>query len=226
MTDGGTRGRPGRRRNELADQRILDAVLSVFTTDGWRGFSLDSVARVADIGKGTIYLRFPTREALIHSMIDKAGFTFDEDPAADLRSELHRLATAYARWLDGPHGPWGVRLFVESRLNPDFAAIARTHSIQSIKAAHQIVSRAKLRQQLPPNCSAAVVLDSVLGGVIHHPMSSPVPPGTLYRSPAGVQFLATLVDSAISGALARGTDRREHLPTPDGHHSRSPDEET
>jgi AcrR family transcriptional regulator len=60
----GTGERPLRRDAERNRQRILAAAAEVFTERGLDA-TLDEVARVAGVGIGTVYRRFPDKESLI-----------------------------------------------------------------------------------------------------------------------------------------------------------------
>lgn len=51
---------------------ILAAALDVFSRQGFAQARLDDVARQAGIAKGTVYLYFPTKEALFEDMIRSA----------------------------------------------------------------------------------------------------------------------------------------------------------
>ncbi|MER5771629.1 TetR/AcrR family transcriptional regulator [Streptomyces sp. NPDC001985] len=60
-------GRPLRRDAALNRERILHAAREVFGQQGL-GVTLDGVARHAGVGVGTVYRRFPTKEALIQAL--------------------------------------------------------------------------------------------------------------------------------------------------------------
>jgi AcrR family transcriptional regulator len=62
--------RPLRRDAELNRQRILRAAAEVFTTRGLQA-SLDDVARQAGVGVGTVYRRFPDKEALAEALFEE-----------------------------------------------------------------------------------------------------------------------------------------------------------
>jgi AcrR family transcriptional regulator len=77
--------------------RLLDAAAEIFSTDGARA-SLDSVARQAGVGIGTLYRHFPTREALFEAVyrheVDHLGtlarrLAREDDPVEALRTWLH-----------------------------------------------------------------------------------------------------------------------------------------
>jgi AcrR family transcriptional regulator len=59
--------RPLRRDAELNRQRILRAAAEVFTEQGLQA-TLDDVARRAGVGVGTVYRRFPDKEALADAL--------------------------------------------------------------------------------------------------------------------------------------------------------------
>ncbi|MFE3060460.1 TetR/AcrR family transcriptional regulator [Nocardia sp. NPDC059239] len=51
-------------------QRLLDAAEQVFTEHGMDA-SVEEIARVAGVGMGTLYRRFPTKDALISALVRK-----------------------------------------------------------------------------------------------------------------------------------------------------------
>jgi AcrR family transcriptional regulator len=81
-TDG---GRPLRRDAALNRERILHAAREIFGQHGL-GVTLDDVARHAGVGVGTVYRRFPTKEALVHAL-------FEQDLA--IRQEAAEKALAH-----------------------------------------------------------------------------------------------------------------------------------
>jgi AcrR family transcriptional regulator len=80
--------RPLRRDAAKNREKLLDAALIVFAEHGLEG-SVEEVARVAGVGMGTLYRRFPTKQALIDELIGNA------------RRELLRLARVSAEHRDG-----------------------------------------------------------------------------------------------------------------------------
>lgn len=77
--------------------RLLDAARSVFSAGG-PDASLEAVARRAEVGIGTLYRHFPTREALFEAVyrheVDQLSdyaeeLTANADPVAALRLWLH-----------------------------------------------------------------------------------------------------------------------------------------
>lgn len=94
-----------RRRKDARPGEILDAGLAEFADKGFAAARLEDVARRAGIAKGTIYLYFPSKEALFEAAIrDRLVGTIDGFSAATAGFEgsteelLRRLLTiVYAR---------------------------------------------------------------------------------------------------------------------------------
>jgi AcrR family transcriptional regulator len=61
--------RPLRRDAAENRERLLDAAARVFAERGLDA-SVEEIARVAGVGMGTLYRRFPTKEALITALVD------------------------------------------------------------------------------------------------------------------------------------------------------------
>jgi AcrR family transcriptional regulator len=83
------RVRPLRRDAERNRQRILRAASEVFTTRGLHA-TLDDVARQAGVGVGTVYRRFPDKEALVDALF--------EDKLQALVTEAERALEAQDSW--------------------------------------------------------------------------------------------------------------------------------
>jgi AcrR family transcriptional regulator len=59
---------PLRRDAARNRKRLLEAAAEVFAEQGLQA-SVDDVARVAGVGMGTLYRRFPTKDALIDELV-------------------------------------------------------------------------------------------------------------------------------------------------------------
>jgi AcrR family transcriptional regulator len=96
--------RPLRRDAERNRQRVLAAAAEVFTERGLDA-TLDEVARVAGVGIGTVYRRFPDKESLVSELfrdrVDALVTVAEEacampDPGQGLTSYLEFAAAALA----------------------------------------------------------------------------------------------------------------------------------
>ena len=68
--------------SEERKQQILAAAQDVFGRHGFEKARMDDIAAAAGISKGTVYLYFPGKEALIHAMLE----AFFEPPLAMLQA--------------------------------------------------------------------------------------------------------------------------------------------
>lgn len=96
---------------QLRRQAILDAALRVWAGSTFDGFWMSAVARRARLAKGTLYLYFPTKEALLLEV---------------LRERLEGWLLALEAGLDGrgaPRGPDGTARLVVSTLLADEALV-------------------------------------------------------------------------------------------------------
>lgn len=87
-------GRSDARRNR---ERLLQAATAAFTAQG-AAVSLESIARDAGVGIGTLYRHFPNREALVEA-IYRAELA-EVAAAAGHLLERHPPKTALRRWMD------------------------------------------------------------------------------------------------------------------------------
>jgi AcrR family transcriptional regulator len=69
--------RPLRRDAEQNRQRLLDAAADVFASRGLEA-SVEEIARTAGVGMGTLYRRFPTKDALISALVHDVLITMLE----------------------------------------------------------------------------------------------------------------------------------------------------
>jgi AcrR family transcriptional regulator len=104
--------RSGVDRRERAD-RILDTARDLLLRWGARRVSIDEVARRAGVGKGTIYLHWPSREQLFHAVSAREAADMTDAVVGALQD--HPGEVALHRYLR--------RLFVEAMNRPVLRAL-------------------------------------------------------------------------------------------------------
>lgn len=65
------RGRPRTKPAELRREELLDAAQQLFLEKGFAATSIDDIASSADVAKGTFYLYFPSKEALLAAIQER-----------------------------------------------------------------------------------------------------------------------------------------------------------
>jgi AcrR family transcriptional regulator len=181
--------RPGARRDAQRNrQRIVDAATRALTT-GPDPVKIETIAREAGVGVGTLYRNFPSREALVEEVY---------------RSELARLCGMAAQ-LVADHPPAdAMREWM--RRYQDF--VATKHGMaEALRAviATGAISSAQTRQHL--EAAIATILDA---GRADGSLRADVQPADVSASMAGIMLTATDIDQAtrmlqllVDGLLAR-----------------------
>lgn len=108
------------RRNRA---KILEIAERVFASEGLEA-SMDSLAKRAGVGPGTLYRHFPTRDALVAAVLEAYGPDLQQEAAAIAGSGLDAGA-ALDRWV-GALGEW-VRAY-DGLPEPVRAALADGNS--------------------------------------------------------------------------------------------------
>ena len=105
-----------RREREREERRnlILDAASDVFCAKGLAFATMDDVAAQAQLGKGTLYLYFKSREELLMGMLARLQCRLLEQfeqigaSKSDGMSKVRQLLTIYAQFMNEPPHPFTV----------------------------------------------------------------------------------------------------------------------
>lgn len=149
------------RRNR---ERLLAAATAAFTAANGAPVSLESIARDAGVGIGTLYRHFPSREALIEAVY-RAELT-EVAAAAEKLLKRHPPRTALRRWMDRYAGFVATKRGMAESLHAifDSGALAPTQTRDSMVGAVEMLLRAgaddgTLRADVP----ADDVVSSLIG---------------------------------------------------------------
>jgi len=167
---GVTAGRP---RDPGVDDKVARAAIDLFGAEGWAGFSIESVARRAGVGKASIYLRWPTKEALLLEALRRHVGGVADVEAGNVRDELVRLARRLLDQYVGDAGQVMLRISLEAERIPGVAEHWAAIRESRILAARTIVRRAIARGELPRGTSVTLLLDTLCGAVINHVLATP-----------------------------------------------------
>jgi AcrR family transcriptional regulator len=141
----------GRRRDPHVDAAILDAAIEVLASEGYARLTMELVAARAHVGKASLYLRWPSKEALIAEALQRRSGVVPDVPdsgnlASDARAFLLALVAGYAR-----AGQAVAAVAGELASNPELGATWRTTMTATLWARMRaIVERAVARGELPP----------------------------------------------------------------------------
>ena len=163
----------GRPRDPRVDRRVADAAITLFGEAGWAGFSVEAVAKRAGVGKASIYLRWPTKQALLVEALRLRVGNIDEVDTGSLREDLVRLARQILDLYLGDAGRAALRLGLEGDLIPGLAEQLGALRTSEVLAARAIVRRGIGRGEIPEGTSITLLLDTLIGGATTHVQSTP-----------------------------------------------------
>jgi len=131
--------RPRQRRKEARPGEVIDAALALWAEQGFAATRLEDVAVRGDVAKGTIYLYFPSKEALFEAALrDRIGGTLASVSAqlpeleGGLEAELGLLLHAiYDRLLDTDNAALLKVLIGEGHRFPGLVELYREVALES-----------------------------------------------------------------------------------------------
>lgn len=129
------RGRPTAEQVSSIDRAIVDTARKMFLADGFDAVGMKQVAEMARVSKGTLYARYPSKEALFKAVIEKSVDDWSAEAAQhdqfltdDIEQRLRHHAGIIATWLGRPDVLTLQRLLlsVQERF-PELAQVMRRH---------------------------------------------------------------------------------------------------
>lgn len=165
--------RAGRPRDPEVDRRITDAAMDVFGSAGWAGFSIDAVARVAGVGKASIYLRWASKEELLTDSVGQRFAPIVEIDTGNVREDLLAMTSVLVELFSGRHGLAARRMTVESHATEGIAERWQSVRGSQITAARTIVQRGVRRGELRSDTPVTILLDTLCGAAINHAIATP-----------------------------------------------------
>ncbi len=191
----------GRPRDPAVDARILRAAIDVFGEQGWARFSIDAVARRAGVGKASVYLRWPNKEALLATALTDRVSGVTEIDTGTVRGDLISLATQLIDSYLSDAGPATIRLLLHAESVPSLREhVAQVRQAQ-VLAARAIVRRGIARGELRAGTSVTYLLDAICGGVLNHVLATPTHlRGAIEEGKR--QYVHSFVDFVLSSVTA------------------------
>jgi AcrR family transcriptional regulator len=163
---GGTgRRRPGRPRDPSVEQRILDAAIDEFLERGSAHFTVDGVARRAGVGKSTVYLRWPDRDALLVESVRARSRSIEDVDTGSLRGDLIQLTANLLRFLLDPVGYATLRIVVDAVANRAYEHVAGEIARHHRDAARRVFDRARERGDDIDEAAVDPVVECLYGAV-------------------------------------------------------------
>ena len=117
-------GIPERKERDFKrrEDEIAEAALELFDRDDWQDVTIEEIAQRAEIGKGTVYLHFPSKEAIYARLaLDFSRAILDRLRSIDSGLPvLERIALAFRIFIDAHRGADRHRRVVDYCWREDF----------------------------------------------------------------------------------------------------------
>lgn len=181
------RGR-GRPRDPEKDRLIRDATWKLIARHGYDALTFEAIAQEVGCSRTTLYRRFPTKEALVTTVLEKTLRAVEPVIRDDMtpRDVLIMLVQVGVEYLSGHRGAAILNVASSARSKPELARVFDNHLANV--APYYI---AQLRRLAPDADDAKVdfVLHTLMGSFIHHI--------AIRRVSLSPEQMADLVDQAI-----------------------------
>jgi AcrR family transcriptional regulator len=116
----------GARRNPASQAAILAAARAVLAEEGYAGFSIDAVSRLAGAGKPTIYRWWKNRADLLMEVYAAEKARIRAVPTDDLAHDLiEHTKELWSFWCGTPSGRTFRALLAEAQSDPEALAALR-----------------------------------------------------------------------------------------------------
>ena len=155
----------GRPRDPEVEARALDAALELYAERGWSGLTMDAVAARAKVGKAALYLRWPSKSALLLDALSGAAPKIHPDPGHDARELLLDVGRQMYAQYTGQYGPAAVRAAIEAHQLPAELVPLQEQYAGELRRGVAALQGAMDRGELELGVSAATVIE-VLGGAL------------------------------------------------------------
>ena len=161
-----TRGRP---RSVAAQEAILDAAAALIAKGGIGAVTMEAVARIAGVGKPTVYRNWASREALAMAALLKAGVpTTSVRETSSALDDLGRQLTRVAQAFCAPRGRNAVLMVASADPDSELAKAFRNQvMLASREEGRAILIRAADEGSIRPDADFDVVLDLIYGPIFY-----------------------------------------------------------
>jgi AcrR family transcriptional regulator len=153
-------------RSARVREAVIQAALEELTTKGYEQFSINNVARCADVHETSIYRRWGTRDGLILDTLHAAHAHHPAPDSGSLYGDLCQLLMNSCNWLKSPLGR-SLMQFAASvhPAHPSYAVMKELwrHRTPALEA---IFTRAVERGEWQAGVPFRLRLDAMLGAVV------------------------------------------------------------
>lgn len=161
---GASRPAGKRPRRPDVDVAVTRAALELLAERGYRGLTMEAVARRSGVAKTTIYRRFTGKLDLLRAAIERlASERISEPDTGSLRSDLEETVRMMARATAPPWGAVVAAVVGEAHHNPELREAAATFVMRWRTVFRRMLWRAVERAELPAGTDLDLLIDMLVG---------------------------------------------------------------
>ncbi|WP_306362859.1 TetR/AcrR family transcriptional regulator [Nocardia sp. CC227C] len=159
--------RLGSKRDSAVDTAVLDATRRLLVERGYGATSIDAIAKLAEVGRPTIYRRWPSKAHIVNDTIYPTVGP-EMEPAATFAEDIARLvAGAVTVFADPATREAAPGLMNEVRTDASLHDALITGQLASIREElARRVEAARERGEARPDVDADILIDVIAGAAI------------------------------------------------------------
>lgn len=179
------RGRPKAQDLAELEGRLISVGRQIFFREGYGATTMDAVATAARVSKGTLYTRFPSKEALFRAIAQEQMTRWGEGDSAQPLALSETLQVTLGRygdlWLRAALSEDFVHMsrlrFSESARFPELGEAYQMAFDQGVDAITEVIRRFAEKDAIPCNDpqAAARVFQLTIGGWVYNAILSNAP---------------------------------------------------
>jgi AcrR family transcriptional regulator len=188
-----TKRQPGRPRDTQRKALVLASALAIVASEGIAGLTFESIAAHSGVGRPMLYRWWPTKAAiLLEALLDVTANAAPYRDTGNVHDDLRTQATAYARFLKGPHGNAYRALFAEAQRDRETQRALREQLIEPRRELTRIALRRGIeRNQLRADINIEAAIDQLYAPIIYRLL--------LGHAPLDTTNIKTLIAQTIHG---------------------------
>jgi AcrR family transcriptional regulator len=187
--------RPGRPRDARIDAAVARATLAEITEKGLSAATMEAIAARADVGRATLYRRWPSKEALLRFLASQVFEDYEPADTGDLRKDLLAVYEPIVEQLrDGePIAVLMPILVAQAAHDQGIRRFVAAAAAERQAGATDALRRAERRGELRPGVDIETVVDMIAGAFSHRLL--------LHGEPVTAEYVRTVLDQAIAGIV-------------------------
>lgn len=180
-----------RRRGDVLEQAIYDAVVEQLGTVGYGALTMEGVAGQARTGKAALYRRWPSKDELVVDALQHRMPALDDPPdTGSVRTDVLDVLARMALAINSPTGCAIQNLMSEAQRDRDFLRLVHARVIQPRKRMMMdVLRRGAERGEVRKDAGSELLAQVGPAMVIYHVL--------VQGPPVTPQTVKTIVDSVV-----------------------------